>query len=341
LGTADLGTLEATSARNIKVAEDILAPLGIPLPYTENGGNLTLEFTIQASGVRGTAQVFDNPLRLAFGTYPLQEVPVAPSEGPTVLLANWVNGNNKFLASRIYLWNPSTSAGKVTARVFTLGTGGSSSLLGTVNLGTLEALSARNIKVAEDILTPLESFEIPMPYTHDGGNLTVELTIGAGGVRGDVQVFNNSQTLAFGTYPLQEIPSALGTSPTILLGSWLNGNDASSASRIYLWNPSASAGRVTARLFTLESEGASSLLGTVDLGTLGASSGRNIKLAEDILAPLGMAQNYTDDEGNLTVELTIDAPGVRGATQVFDRGVTLAFGTYPMQVIECDCEEEE
>ena len=48
-----------------------------------------------------------------------------------------------------------------------------------------------------------------------------------------------------------------------------------------------------------------------------------------------------NDEGNLTVELTIDAPGVRGATQVFDRGVTLAFGTYPMQVIECDCEEVE
>ena len=340
LGTADLGTLEATSARIIKLAEDILAPLGVPLPYTENGGNLTLEFTIQAAGVRGTAQVFDNPLTLAFGTYPLQEVPLAPSEGPTVLVANWVNGNSAFLASRIYLWNPSTNAGQVTARVFTLGQSGSSSLLGTVDLGTLEALSARNIKVAEDILTPLESFEIPLPYTHDGGNLTVELTIGAGGVRGDVQVFNNSQTLAFGTYPMQEIPSTLGTSPTILLGSWLNGNGASSASRIYLWNPSSSAGRITARLFTLESEGASSLLGTADLGMLRSISGRNIKLAEDILEPLGITGDYTDDEGNLTVELTIDAPGVRGATQVFNRGVTLAFGTYPMQVIECDCEEQ-
>ena len=218
---------------------------------------------------------------------------------------------------------------------------GASSLLGTVDLGTLEGLSARNFKVAEDILTPLESFEIPMPYTHDGGNLTVELTIGAGGVQGNVQVFNNHQTLAFGTYPMQEIPSSLGTNPTILLGSWLNGNGASSASRIYLWNPSLSEGRITARVFTLEREGASSLLGTVDLGALKASSGRNIKLAEDILAPLGMTDNYTDDEGNLTVELTIDAPGVRGATQVFNRGVTLAFGTYPMQVIECDCEEEE
>ena len=104
-------------------------------------------------------------------------------------------------------------------------------------------------------------------------------------------------------------------------------------------NPSTSSAQVTARVFTLESEGPSSLLGTVELGMLGASSGRNIKLVEDILTPLGIPQHYTDDEGNLTVELTIDAPGVRGATQVFDRGVTFAFGTYPMQVIECDCEQ--
>ena len=66
---------------------------------------------------------------------------------------------------------------------------------------------------------------------------------------------------------------------------------------------------------------------------LSASSGRNIKLAEDILAPLGITGHYTDDEGNLTVELTIDAPGVQGATQVFNRGLTLAFGTYPMQEV--------
>ena len=314
------------------MAEDILAPLGIPLPYTENGGNLTLELTIEAAGVRGAAQVFNNPLTLAFGTYPLQEVQLTPSTGPTVLVANWVNGNSSFLASRIYLWNPSTSAGQVTARVFSLGRTGSSWLLGTVDLGTLEALSARNIKVAEDILTPLESFEIPMPYTQDGGNLAVELTIGTGGVLGAAQVFDQSLTLAFGTYPLQEVPLSLSEGPTALVANFTNGNSAFLASRIYLWNPSTSEGSMTARLFTLESEGPSILLGTVDLGTLSASSGRNIKLAEDILAPLGMTEHYTDNEGNLTVELTIDAPGVRGATQVFDRGVTLTFGTYPMQV---------
>jgi len=90
---------------------------------------------------------------------------------------------------------------------------------------------------------------------------------------------------------------------------------------------------VTARLFTLESEGASSLLGTVDLGTLRASSARNIKLAEDILEPLGR-RPHTDNGGNLMLELTIEAPDVVGAAQVFNNSVTLAFGTYPLQQIQ-------
>ena len=68
----DLGTLGAKSALNLKVAEDILTPLGIALPYTTDGGNLTLEFTIQAADVRGAAQVFSSSF--AFGTYPLQEI---------------------------------------------------------------------------------------------------------------------------------------------------------------------------------------------------------------------------------------------------------------------------
>ena len=69
-----LGTLGAESALNIRL-EDILDDLLIPKPYVTDGGNLTLEFTIQAADVRGVAQVFDNTLTLAFGTYPLSEVP--------------------------------------------------------------------------------------------------------------------------------------------------------------------------------------------------------------------------------------------------------------------------
>ncbi len=44
----------------------------IPRPYVTNSGNLILEFTIGAADVIGAAQVFNNSLTLAFGTYPLQ-----------------------------------------------------------------------------------------------------------------------------------------------------------------------------------------------------------------------------------------------------------------------------
>ena len=67
-----LGSLEAKSAFNIKLAEDILTPLRIPLPYTDDGGNLTPEFTIQVADVVGAAQVFSSSF--AFGTYPLQVI---------------------------------------------------------------------------------------------------------------------------------------------------------------------------------------------------------------------------------------------------------------------------
>ncbi len=181
------------------MAEDILTPLGITLPYTTDGGNLTLEFTIETAAVRGIAQVFSS--NFGFGTYPLQEIPSTSSASPTVLAANFMNGNNAAFSSRVYLWNPSTSAGEVTVRVFTLPLGGglAQELTATPRaLGTLGARSALNIKVAEDILTPLG---ITLPYTTDGGNLTLEFTIEAAAVRGIAQVF--SSNFGFGTYPLQ------------------------------------------------------------------------------------------------------------------------------------------
>ncbi len=124
----------------------------------------------------------------------------APSEFETILVAIFLNGNNSFLNSRVYLWNPSDDAGDITARVYTLTLSGPSTLLGTVNLGLLNARSARNIRIAESILALLD---IPLPYTNDGGNLTVEFTIGAENVQGVAQVF--SSELAFGTYPMQVI----------------------------------------------------------------------------------------------------------------------------------------
>ncbi len=194
-----LGTLKAKSALNIKLVEDILVQLpGIPLPYTIDGGNLTLEFTITTGKVQGTAQVFSSSF--TFGTYELRKIPSISSGSPSVLVANFLNGNSNVFSSRVYLWNPSDSDGEVTARVFTLPlSGGTPDELTTtpVMLGTLGSESALNIKLAEDILVPLL---IPLPYTADGGNLTVEFTITAADVQGAAQVF--SSDFAFGTYPL-------------------------------------------------------------------------------------------------------------------------------------------
>ena len=127
----------------------------------------------------------------------------------TVLVANFMNGN---LNSRVYLWNPSASAGNITVRVFTLplSVGTAQELTAApLDLGTLGAKSALNIKLAEDILFPLGISTPTTPYTTDGGNLVLEFTITAATVRGVAQVFSVPQVfldpLAFGTYPLRVI----------------------------------------------------------------------------------------------------------------------------------------
>ena len=327
----DLGTLEARSALNIKLAEDILTPLGITTPYTTDGGNLTLEFTVQAAAVRGAAQVFSSSF--AFGVYPLQEIPSTSSGSPTVLVANFMNGNSDAFSSRAYLFNPSDSDGNVTVRVFTLplSDGTARELTGPpLDLGTLEARSALNLKLVEDILDPLG---ITLPYTTDGGNLTLEFTIQAADVRGTAQVFSSS--FAFGTYPLQQLPLVSVGTPTGLVANFMNGNNAAFHSRVYLWNPSESSGDVTVRVFTLPLTGGLAqelTTAPLNLGTLGAKSALNVKLVENILAPLGITLPYTTDGGNLTLEFTIQAADVRGAAQVFSS--SFAFGTVPLQVIQ-------
>jgi len=135
-------------------------------------------------------------------------VPTAYGQGETILGAYFMNGNTNVFSSRIYLWNPSDTPGDVTVRVFTLPlTSGMTQELTTtpLALGTLGAKSAFNIKLAEDILTPIGA---SVPYTADGGNLTLEITIGVAGAQGVAQVFSGD--FAFGTYPLQVI-SATGT----------------------------------------------------------------------------------------------------------------------------------
>ena len=156
--------------------------------------------------VNGTEYVFQvRAVTAAGSSAPSNRVEATPRAAVTLLVANFMNGNNGAFNSRVYLWNPSTSAGQVTVRVFTLPltTGIARELTGPpLDLGTLEARSALNLKLVEDILDPLE---IALPYTDDGGNLTLEFTIQAVDVRGAAQVF--SSDFAFGTYPMQEIPS--------------------------------------------------------------------------------------------------------------------------------------
>jgi hypothetical protein len=326
----DLGPLAASSAMNIDVAADILTPLGITTPYTTDGGNLTLEFTIQAADVVGAAQVFSDIF--GFGVYPLQKIPSTPAASPTVLVASFMNGNDDAFNSRVYLFNPSASAGDVTVRVFTLplktGTPVELTLVPR-SLGNLGAKSALNVKLVEDILDPLG---ITTPYTTDGGNLTLEFTIQASDVVGAAQVF--SPSFAFGTNPLQAIPSTSAGSPTVLVANFLNGNSDALNSRVYLFNSSANAGNVSVRVFTLplNSSTAQELtFAPFSLGTLGARSALNIKLAEDILMPLGITTPYTTDGGNLTLEFTIQAGDVRGAAQVFSS--SFAFGTYTLSEV--------
>jgi len=325
-----LGSLRARSALSIKVGPDILTPLDISLPYMTDGGNLVLEFTVQAADVRGAAQIFTSDF--AFGTYPLEVIPSASAGSPTVLAVNFMNGNDAAFNSRVYLFNPSTSAGLATVRVFTLPLkdGTAQELTSEpLSLGMLGARSALNVRLVEDILTPLG---IPTPYITDGGNLTLEFTILAADVRGAAQVFSSS--FAYGTLLLQPIPATSAGSPTVLVANFLNGNNAAFSSRVYLFNPTPSAGDVTVRVFTVPLRGGTAQeLGTpLNLGSLGARSALNIKVVEDILTPLGITTPYTDDGGNLTLEFTIQAADVRGAAQVFSD--IFAYGTMPMQVIE-------
>jgi hypothetical protein len=123
------------------------------------------------------------------------------SPNGTILLTNWTNGNWAALNGRIYLWNPSSVDGEVTLRVFTLPLGfGGSTLVGTLEAGLLKSESGVNLRVGEDILVPLG---ITTPYTTNGGNLVIEVTIAAPGCNGYSQVFSSG--FAYGTVQLQRI----------------------------------------------------------------------------------------------------------------------------------------
>ena len=118
----------------------------------------------------------------------------------------------------------------------------------------------------------------------------------------------------------------------MLVANWVNGNTTFNSSRVYLWNPSAMSGAITVRVYSMPvASTGSSLLGTRTVGTLGASSGMNVRIKEDILEPLGLPTPFPDNGGNLTLEVTIEALGCSGFTQTFSS--TVAYGTTPLTVI--------
>lgn len=150
------------------------------------------------------------------GTNPITLVNGAPltrwSINGTILTAIWQNGNGGPLGSlngRMYVWNPTGVAGSVIAQVFTLPVGmGGSTLLGTVNLGVLPAMSETNIRVYEDILNSIPPL-VTFPYITNGGNIWIQLTINAIGCHGWSNVFGifNGNYVSFGVVPMVETGS--------------------------------------------------------------------------------------------------------------------------------------
>ena len=122
----------------------------------------------------------------------------------TILVANFMNGNNAVFNSRVYLFNASKRAGNVTVRVFTLPISGGVQQELTVlplSLGTLGPKSALNIRLDTDIMTPLG---IVLPYLQDGGNVALEFKVDADHVTGLAQYFGLTLE-SFDSYPLQVI----------------------------------------------------------------------------------------------------------------------------------------
>ena len=73
---------------------------------------------------------------------------------------------------------------------------------------------------------------------------------------------------------------------TVFLANFVNGNNDLFHSRVYLFNHGPVSGDITVRAFTLPTSGESTLVGTANLGSLMSWSGRNIRVAEDVLMPM-------------------------------------------------------
>jgi len=158
----------------------------------------------------------------------------------------------------------------------------------------------RNILIQVDGETALANREI---------DIKVQLNIG-GGQDGFPGITTLKNTTMLTTW---------ASNGTVLFVPWTNGNGSAMNGRIYLFNHSNIGAPVVAQIYTMPVKGvATQLVGTVTVGTLDGMSGMNIKVKEDLLDALGIAQPYGTNGGNLAVILSIEAQNVVGTANVFN-----------------------
>jgi hypothetical protein len=117
---------------------------------------------------------------------------------------------------------------------------------------------------------------------------------------------------------------------TTLISLFQNGNNAFLFGRMYIWNASSQSGTISAIVYTLPTTAGtpSAVLGTLNnFATIGATAGLNIRLAEDILTPLGVTLPYTTNAGNLVVVLNITASNCSGWSNVFSSAISYGVNT--------------
>jgi len=174
----------------------------------------TRTISVKLDIIFGVGQSIPNPGVLPYTFAFMGVTPVTTwSVNGTVLVANFMNANTNLFNSRIYLYNSSGLPGDVSVRVLKmpLASTGTTSVASTditpaggpIALGSLAAGSGMNIRAEVDILPLLTA--ITLPYTENGGNLVVEITVKTNSARGTCQVFRKDGSLAFGIADLQVV----------------------------------------------------------------------------------------------------------------------------------------
>ncbi len=177
-------------------------------------------------------------------------------------------------------------------------------------------------------ITATGNFTLTVDGTTTLATRTLQVTIatvlsgGADGVADQSRTLVSTSTLTVWTL-----------NGTVLTSVWSNGNSGSFLSRCYLWNYSSVGGEVIAQVYSLPvGTVGSTLLGTVSLGTIKETSGMNVRVAEDVLTPAGIALPYVDNGGNVVIVYTIRANKVVGVSNTFSNA--FSFGMVPMAVTQ-------